>query len=170
MRLSRSGWSAFDGIVGVEVGQRRHGEDFAGVGVEDDAGGGERRVALHGAGQLVVQDVLDAEIDRQAHRLDVLVAGEAGGVKIGEAVVVDVFLEAGDALVVDVDEAEDVGGGRPAGIEAAALLQEADAGNAEGVDLLLLLGRDLALDPDEAGVAGELLAQLAWRRGRAARW
>ena len=49
--------------------------------------------------------------------------------------------------------------GRAAGIEAAVLGEEADAGDAEGVDLLLLLGRDLALDPDEAGVAGEALPE-----------
>ena len=67
-----------------------------------------------------------------------LAAGEAGGVKIGEPVVVDIFLDAGDALVVDVDEADDVRGGRAARIEAPVLGEEADAGNAERVDLLLL--------------------------------
>ena len=96
-------------------------QHFAGVDVEDDAGRGDRLVALHRAGELVAQDVLDAEVDRQLDRLEVLAAREAGVVQIGEPVVVDIFLDAGDALVVDVDEADDVRGGRAARIEAAVL-------------------------------------------------
>ena len=46
----------------------------------------------------------------------------------------------GDALVVDVDVADQVRDFGPTGIDALVLGQEADAGNAEAVDLLLLLG------------------------------
>ena len=52
-----------------------------------------------------------------------------------QPLVVDIFLDAGDALVVDIDQAEDVRGGRAARIEAPVLGEEADAGNAERVDL-----------------------------------
>ena len=89
--------------------------------VEHDAGGAERAVFVHGVVQLVAQDVLDAKIDRQAHRLEIAATGEAGGMQIAEPVVVDIFLHAGDALVVDVDQADDVRGGRTARIEAALL-------------------------------------------------
>ena len=44
-------------------------------------------------------------------------------------------------------------------IDALVLGEEADAGNAEPVNLALLLGRDLALEPDEAALGGEPLAQ-----------
>ena len=46
-------------------------------------------------------------------------------------------------------------------IDALVLAQEADARNAEPVNLLLLLGRDLALEPDEAALGTEPLAQFA---------
>ena len=78
---------------------------------------------------------------------------------IGEALLVEVFLHAGDADVVGVDEADHVGADRPVGIDALVLRQEADAGQAEMEDLFLLLGGDLALDPDEALLRSEPLAQ-----------
>ena len=88
-------------------------------------------ILVHRVRQFVAQDVLDAHVDRQAHRLEIAAAREAGRMQIAEPVVVDVLLDAGDALIVDVDQAEDVRGGRAARIEAALLGQEADAGNAE---------------------------------------
>ena len=45
-------------------------------------------------------------------------------------------------------------------IDALVLGQEADAGKAEPVDLLALLGRDLALEPHEAALGREPIAQL----------
>ena len=45
------------------------------------------------------------------------------------------------------------------GIDALVLGEEADAGNAEPVDLALLLRRDLALEPDEAALGRKPFAQ-----------
>ena len=105
--------------------------------------------------------MLDAQVDRQFHRLLQAVGGEAGAVQIGQTVVVQPLLHAGDALVVDVDEADqmrDFGAGR---IDALVLAQEADAGNAEAVDVLLLLRRDFALQPDKALARRQAVAHFA---------
>ena len=52
----------------------------------------------------------------------------------------------------------DFGAGR---IDALVLAQEADAGNAEAMDVLLLLRRDFALQPDKALLARQPLAHFA---------
>ena len=82
-----------DRVVGVVVGQRGHGHDLAGMDVEDDAGGGDRMVAVHRLDQFVAEDVLHADVERQLDRVEPFAAREAGGVEIGEPLVVDVFLE-----------------------------------------------------------------------------
>ncbi len=92
--------------------------------------------------EFLAQHILHAEIERQRHRL---VAGH-GELRI----IVDEFLDAGEALVVDVDQADDVAGGGAGRIDAAILLDEAETGQPELVDLALLLRRQLALDAHEA--------------------
>ncbi len=85
-----------------------------------------------------------------------------------KAVAVEPLLDAGDALIVHVHEADQVRDLRAVRIGALVLVQEADARQAEPVDFLLLLGGDLALEPREAALAvAEPLAHLAWRRGPA---
>ena len=54
-----------------------------------------------------------------------------------QALAVEPLLDAGDALVVDVDVADDVGDFGAVRIDALVLGEEADAGNAELVDFLL---------------------------------
>ena len=100
--------------------------------------------------QFVAQRVLDAQVDRQFHRPLQPVGGEAGAMQIGQTVVVEPFLHPGDALVVDVDQADQMRDFGAGGIDPLVLAQEADAGNAEAVNFLLLLRRDFALQPDEA--------------------
>ena len=106
-----------------------------------------------GRDQLVAHRVLHAQVDRKLDRLLQPVGGEAGQVQIGEPARVEPFLDAGDALVVDIDVTDDVRDLGAVRIDALVLGQEADAGKAEPVDLLALLGRDLALEPDEAALA-----------------
>ena len=67
-------------------------------------------------------------------------------------IVVDEFLDAGEALVVDVDKADHVARGGAHRIDAAIFLDEGEARQAELVDLGLLLRRQLALDADEAAL------------------
>src|SRR4029077_3500478 len=81
------------------------------------------------------------------------------GVQRREAVAVEPLLDARDALIVDVHEANEMRDLGPVGIDALVLVEEADAGNAEAVDVLLLLRRDLALEPGKAALpVGEALA------------
>ncbi len=81
--------------------------------------------------------------------------------QIGKTVIVEPFLHAGDALVVDVDEADQVRDFVAGRIDALVLAQEADAGNAEAVNLQLLLRRDFTLQPDEAFLRRQALAHFA---------
>ncbi len=80
--------------------------------------------------------------------------------QVGEPARVEPFLDAGDALIVDVDVADEMGDLGTVRIDALVLGQEADAGNAEPINLPPLLRRDLALEPDEAALGGEPPAQL----------
>ena len=118
--------------------------------------------------QLVAQRVLHAQIDRELDRLLQAVGGKPGHVQVGEPAAVEPFLDAGDALVVDVDVADQVRDLGAVRIDALVLGKEADAGQAEPVDLLALLRRDLALEPDEARLRERGGRAARWRRGRAA--
>ena len=73
---------------------------------------------------------------------------------------VDVALDAGDALVVDVDVAEHVAGQLAAGIGAAQLAAKIESRQAEIVHRLRRARRQTAPYPHEAAVAvGEIVAQ-----------
>ncbi len=109
--------------------------------------------------EFVAQRVLHAQIERELHRPLQPVGGEPGHVQRGEPLPVQPLLDAGDALVVDIDEADVVRHDRAVGIDTLVLGEEADAGNAEPVNFLLLLRRDLALEPDEAAFGREPVAQ-----------
>ncbi len=148
-------------IVGIVVRLRHHGDDLAGAHVGDDAGGGDRLELLTRRDQLVAQRVLDAQVDGELDRLLQPVGGKARQMEIGEPAAVEPFLNAGNALVVDIDVPDDVRDLGAVGIDAFVLGQKADAGNAEPVDLLTLLRRDLALEPDEAPLGRQALAQFA---------
>ncbi len=104
--------------------------------------------------------MLNAQIDRELHRLLLSVRSEARAVQIGEPATVEPFFDAGDALVVDIDVAEHVRDLRPVGIDALVLGEEADPRDAEAMHLDLLLCGDLALEPHEAALRAEALAQL----------
>jgi hypothetical protein len=105
--------------------------------------------------------VLDAQVDRQFHRPLQAIGGKARAMQVGEPVIVEPLLHPGDALVIDVDEADQVSDLVAGRIDALVLAQEADAGNAEAVDVLLLLRRDLSLQPDKALLRRQALAHFA---------
>ena len=110
--------------------------------------------------ELVADRMLHAQVDREVHRLLQPVAREPRQMQVGETAVVQPFLDAGDALVVDIDVAEQVRDQRPVRIDALVLVHEADAGQAETMDLDTLGRRDLALEPDEALLRRQPLAHL----------
>ena len=78
----------------------------------------------------------------------------------GEALVVEPFLDAGDALVVDIDVAEQMRDFGAVRIIALVLVEEADARQALVIDLALLFRGDVALEPDETAPRRQPLAQL----------
>ena len=148
-------------VVGIEVGQRFQRQHFAGVDVDDHARRGLGVEAIHSVDQFVAQRMRRLEIERQADRLQALgIDREAGDMRIGQALLVEIFLHARDADIVLVDEPDHMGANRAVGIDALVLRQKADAGQAEVKDFGLLLRRDLPLDPDEALLRRQPLAQL----------
>ena len=150
------------GIIGVVIGQRCGGDDFAGVDVEDGGGGGLGAEAVDRVDQFVAQGMGGAHIDRQRHRPQVLLRhGYAGGAQGAEPLVVQILLDALQAVVVRIGEADDVGAQPSVGIDALVLRQEADAGQAETENLVLLRRRDLALDPDKSLLLAQFFAQFA---------
>ena len=110
--------------------------------------------------ELVAQRVLHAQIDGELDRLLQPVGGKAGQVQVGKAVAVEPFLDAGNALVVDIDVADEVRDLGAVRIDALVLVEEADARQADADRSPLLLRRDVALEPDEAALGAEPLAQL----------
>ena len=59
--------------------------------------------------------MLHAYVDGKLHRLLMAVARETREMQVGEPAAVEPFLDSGDALVVDVDVAEQVRDQRPEG-------------------------------------------------------
>ena len=92
-------------------------------------------------------------------RLLQTVGGEPRHVQRRQSLLVEPLLDAGNAAVVDVDQADDLRDGGAVRVDALVLVEEADARDAEMADFVLLLRRDLALEPDEAALGGEPLAQ-----------
>ena len=84
--------------------------------------------------------------------------GQRGGVE--RALVVEILLDSGDALGVEVDIAHHMRRQPPLWINAATLVHIADTRNAKIVDGIALLRRHLPLDPGEALGGGELAPQL----------
>ena len=82
--------------------------------------------------QLVAQRVLDAKIDRKLDRPLQALGGKPGHVQVGKPATVQPLLDAGDALIVDVDVTDDVRDLGAVRVDALVLRQEADAGNARG--------------------------------------
>ena len=82
---------------------------------------------------------------------------ETNGAQVGQALAIDIFLHARNALIVDIDETEDVRSGWATRIETALFRAEAYARHAERHDLALLARRQPALDPDEARAAFQAL-------------
>src|SRR5690606_33692152 len=146
-----------DRIVRVEIRHRCHGDDFAGLDVQHNRTGGNRPIAFHGLDQHVAHDVLHANVYGETHRFQRLPGRKTNGAQVGQALAVDIFLHASNALIVDIDETEDVRSGWATRIETALFRPETDARYAERHDLALLARRQPALDPDEARAAFQAL-------------
>jgi hypothetical protein len=104
----RSGSWASRGLFGSKSGSDTIATISPVLTLETRPEAGLGLVFLLGLEQFVAQRVLDAQVDRQFHRPLQTVGREAGAMQIGEAVIVEPFLHPGDALVVDVDQADQV--------------------------------------------------------------
>src|SRR5260370_643716 len=100
-------------------------------------------------------------IDAEADRLLLAVDAETGAVQIGKTAVVDPFLDAGVALIVDIDVTNNVREFVAVRIDAFVLGQESDARNAEAVHFTLLGRRDVPLEPGKTTLRSEPLAHFA---------
>ena len=156
----RVGSSASRGLFEIVVGHRNQRDDFASAHVDDQAGRGQGLVLGAGGDQFVAQRVLDPQVNGKLDRLLQTVGGEPRQMQIGEPAAVEPFFDAGDPLIVDIDVADHVRDLGAVRVDALVLGQKADAGQAEPVNLLALLGRDLALEPHEAALGAEPVAQL----------
>ncbi len=146
-------------LVGVVVRLRHHGDDLAGADVENEAGGGERMEFGARRDELVAQRVLHAQIERERDRRLQPVGGEPRQMQRGQALIVEPLLDAGGALVVDIDVADEMRDLGAVRIVALVFVEEADAGQTLVVDFVLLLRRDVALEPDETPPRRQPVAQ-----------
>ena len=137
-RLKRALALGAAGGVGIEVRQRRHRDDLAGLDVEHDAGAAFGAHRGDGGGELALHRRLDPAVDRQRHRAAALRG-------IGEPRL-EHPLHAGDALAVEIGPAEDVAGQRGLRIEPLGLAVEDDGRLAERVDRLDQLGKRAAFE------------------------
>ena len=149
-----------DGIVRIVVGHRRIGDDLARVDVEDRRAAGLGAIMFDAFRQFVAHGLRRAQVERQRDRLQRFMRDvEARAVEIGKALAVDIFLDTGNADIVDIGKAQHMRAERTVGIDALVLGPEADAWQAEAINLFLLFWRDLALDPHETLARSELVAQ-----------
>ncbi len=179
-------------VARIEIGPGGQGEDAARLRLHDDhhAGGGVE--CFNAGGQFALGDVLDPAVDVQDQRVAPLRRPQGGG---GEHVEPAVLLDeefarlAAERILVLALQAfqselrilpqahrpQDVGRQPAVGVDPAVLLEETDAGEIEGLDLLGFLVADEAadvaelersvhLDQDLAGVQAEHAAQLAGGR------
>ena len=151
------------GVVGRITGQR---QDFARVGVHHDDAAAGGMVGLDRDRQLALGDELnplvDAEDDRQAGpRLGSQGGFDAAALDVGQQphlaglaakVLVERLLDAGVALLFEIDRAEHVRGQAALGIVALAFPLEADPFQAEAVQSVRLLVGDAPLDDQVAAV------------------
>jgi hypothetical protein len=104
--------------------------------------------------------MLDTEIDRKLDRRLLTIGGEPCQMQVGKSVSIEPLFDTGDTLIVDVDVADQVRDLGAVRVHPLVLGDEADAGNTQAMDFLLLFGRDLALKPDEASLRGKATAHL----------
>jgi len=140
-------------IVGVEIGQRHHGHEFTAVGVEHQPGSAEGPEFTHRRGEFLAQHRLDAKVQRQLEA----VAGTKG--------LVETHLHPGDAVAVDVGQAEHMGGQTAMRIDPAFAALKAEARKPKPVDPVLLFRGQVAADPDETALRFDLRQDVAALEG-----
>src|SRR6202022_2889319 len=98
----------------------------------------------------IAYGMLHPQVDRELYRLLQPVGRKACRMQRREPVAVEPLLHSGNALIFDVEQTDQGRGLGAAWIGALVLIQEAEARNAEPINILLLLRADLALEPGKA--------------------
>jgi hypothetical protein len=162
--------------VGIEPGIGRHREDLARVRIHHDHGATSSPLGRDGFGQRRLYLELELAVERgedgrplYRRLLDVDAAGDRLPVRVelgrplarrARQNVLIPELESGETVPVDPDEPDDLRGECARGVRALRRVEEADAGQPEGPDLVGDLGLDLASQVDERGLRGQLLDQV----------
>ena len=109
--------------------------------------------------QFVDERCLHTDIDRHLGWLRTVFPGLGQGSGVDGALIVEIFLDTGNALGVEIDIADNMRRQAPLRIDAAALVDKADTGNAEIINGIALFRRHLPLQPGERLFLRQLLAQ-----------
>ena len=144
-------------MVRVEIGQRHHRKHFAGVDVHDQPGGAFRGEVVDDPLQLLPEDVLEAQVERQLQGL-LPVLQRA----------VEPALDPGEAGIVDPGIADDMRRQCPIRIDATLFVLELNSRNAELIDRVLFMRRQMAFQVYKALARSELGVHFqgleAWER------
>ena len=134
-------------VVGIVVRQRDHCENLACMGMHDNAHGSLGAIGFHCLLQLGGNGVLHADVKGERHGLELRIDGKAHAHEVSQPGTVKVLLHSGNAAVVHIHVAQDMGRERTAGIDAATLVAEAYARQAKIVDRLALARGEFTGNP-----------------------
>ena len=137
-------------MIGIEVGQRYQRQDFSRPRVEHHTRGAKRHEFRHRGAQLVVQRALHAHVQGQPD-------GPAPPRRGGRQHLIEAPLDTREPTVIDAGKANRMGGKRALRVDSVALRYEADAGDAQTVDRVVLLGCQIPFEPDERSLRRQLL-------------
>src|SRR5262249_40640837 len=96
-----------------------------------------------------MQPVLNAQIDLGRDRILLPVRRYASHVQGSKSWAVEPLFDAGDALIIDIDVADEMRNLGSIGVIAFVFVEKADAWQALPVDFALLLRRDVTFEPNE---------------------
>ena len=128
----------------VERGQADQGQQLAALHIHHHAGGTDRPMSGHGFGERLGEDVLNSDVERECERALV-------GLGAPPQLLVDRLLDAGETAMVHVRETDCMSEEAALGIEALLLTLQPETGNAEPVDGVRLLRRQVV--PQQRGLS-----------------
>ena len=130
--------------IGIEIRQRDHRQHLAVIDVQNDAGGGFGLEDFHRPFHFIPKRMLDPDIKGQ----DKIIIP----IKRVFQAVVKIVLNSAQAPAINIDITNHVREQRAMRVDALFLGLEEEPGQAQGVDLIYLLGGKFAPDPDKPPV------------------
>src|SRR5262249_61033303 len=105
-----------------------------------------------------MQNVLNAQVDGKLNRALQAIGRKTGHVQGRQSLAVEPFLDPGDALIVDIDVADQVRNLGAVRIIALVLIEKTDPRQALAINLALLFRGDIAPQPDKSALVRNQLA------------